>query len=272
MSDVDLARLVEAAAADREPSCYPPVETMPREDVRATTREYPFKWGSSVSGARWSEGNVEERIDEVMEFFRARGRSFVWWIGPSSTPAGLPARLERRGFVSQGEFAAMTAELPLDLARTSPAIEVIEVHDERTALDSVRVSFWQATDDQIRWLARERADYVRCAERRGGFVVGYLDGKPVSTAFWRDTPDGRLVYFGGGATPPAFRGRGAYSALVAYRAARAAGRGVRWAAVSADRSTSAPILARRGFRDHGPLLVYDSPEWVREAVRGEHDR
>lgn len=259
MNDVDLARLVEQAAADREPSCYPPLETMPRDDVLATTREYPFKWGSSVSRARWSEANVEERIDEVVEFFRARGRSFVWWIGPSSTPADLPARLERRGFVSQGKFAAMAAALPLDVPPISPAIEVIEVHDERTALDSVSAGFWRATEDEIRWVARERAQYVRCPKRRGGFVVGYLDGSPVSTAFWRDTPDGHLVYFGGGATLPAFRERGAYSALVAYRAARAAERGVRWAAVTADRATSASILARRGFRDHGPLLVYDSP-------------
>lgn len=262
MSDLELAKVVEAAAADHEPSCFPPVETLPRDDVRATTREYPFKWGSSVSFARWTEADAEERIDEVMRFFRSRARPFVWWIGPSSTPGDLPARLEARGFRSQGDFAAMTAELPLNVPPIPAAIEMREVDDQRTALDSVRVSFWRATDTQIEWLARERAAYVTCPQRRGGFVLAYLDGTPVSTGHWRASRDGRSMYFGGGATLPEFRGRGAYSALIAYRADLARQRGIALVAVNADRSTSAPILARRGFRDHGPVLVYDSPEKV----------
>ena len=80
---------------------------------------------------------------------------------------------------------------------------------------------------------------------------------PVANAAWRYSSDGRCVYLTGAETVEAHRGRGIYKTLIAYRAATAHARGCKVAAVLANSETSAPILARRGFADHGalPLVV-----------------
>jgi GNAT superfamily N-acetyltransferase len=58
--------------------------------------------------------------------------------------------------------------------------------------------------------------------------------------------DTEFVTFWGGATLPAWRGRGIYRALVAHRAQLAAERGRRYIEVDAS-DDSRPILERLGF-------------------------
>jgi hypothetical protein len=55
---------------------------------------------------------------------------------------------------------------------------------------------------------------------------------------------------------PEHRGVGVYKALVANRARAAHIRGCGIASILANTDTSAPILLRRGFVDHGPLPRY----------------
>lgn len=69
--------------------------------------------------------------------------------------------------------------------------------------------------------------------------------------------DGACTLTGAG-TREQFRGRGVYSTLVAYRTERALARGRRFASFRADPRTSAPILLKRGFRDHGSIAVFVS--------------
>ena len=57
---------------------------------------------------------------------------------------------------------------------------------------------------------------------------------------------------------PQARCRGVYSTLSAYRADRARERGLEYACIVADPTTSGPIVAKAGFVDHGPQLVFTS--------------
>jgi hypothetical protein len=60
---------------------------------------------------------------------------------------------------------------------------------------------------------------------------------------------------------PEARGRGAYSAVLAARAKRAAQLGLRYIGLYAIGDTSAPIVARQGFARHGAMTY-----WQREPT------
>ena len=78
----------------------------------------------------------------------------------------------------------------------------------------------------------------------GTTFVAFVDGELVAAAYASYTPYGSILF--GGATLPAARGRGAYRALVAARAAEAAARGAPSVVTHAGRM-SLPILERLGF-------------------------
>src|SRR5438477_642904 len=85
----------------------------------------------------------------------------------------------------------------------------------------------------------------------GRGMVEYRDlgeaGKTVVCAGWVRFPEGtEFATLWGGGTLPAWRGRGIYRALVAYRARLAAERGRRYLEVDAS-DASRPILERLGF-------------------------
>ena len=83
---------------------------MCRTTRRCATSRWPAGF-SRVAYAKWSAADAERRIDELLAFFG--GTQFNWYVGPSSMPDDLVARLERRGLVVQQRPRLMTAALPL---------------------------------------------------------------------------------------------------------------------------------------------------------------
>src|SRR5712691_2075401 len=112
MRDDELARYCEAMLYDYEPEWRPPgIVELDRPDVLAWKRPgWPVGY-SRVAYARWSASEADARIDELLEFFG--DTPFNWYVGPSSTPADLEARLVRRGLVVKERPRLMTATLPL---------------------------------------------------------------------------------------------------------------------------------------------------------------
>jgi len=79
-----------------------------------------------------------------------------------------------------------------------------------------------------------------------GMVVAMAGDEPVCSARIEFLPGTEFAGMWGGGTLPAWRGRGIYRALVAYRARLAAARGYRYLQVDAL-PDSRPILERLGF-------------------------
>lgn len=248
----------EAWLHERDADCPSPgTETIERDDLLLRATPYAFPWASSVRRARWSEANAERGIDEVLAFFRARGRRFVWLVGPSSRPLDLGERLRARGFkrdVEEDE-RILAARLPIAGLAENRAVELLEVADEETLRASVELTTERWRED----LLADRRRYLACRERRGGFLVARLDSVTVGTAGWTYTADGRAVLLNGGVVRPDFRRRGVYSAMVRWRAQRARERGCAFAVLIANPRTSGPILDKRGFVDLGAMSIYYSP-------------
>lgn len=232
------------------------IDEIDRDDVLLWRRRGWPASHSRVSYARWNELNVERGIDEVLAFFG--DQPFNWHVGPSSSPNDLGERLERRGLVLVAAPRMMTVDLPLQPPWPRPkSMRIVEVHDELTARISLELAHHEG--GEIESMLRERLAYLALPERRGGFLLAFIDDVPVANAGYRYSSDGGGVYLTGAETVPAYRSRGVYRALVAHRAAAAHMRGCRMASILANVETSAPILARRGFSDHGALPRYMPP-------------
>lgn len=252
----DLAGLAEAILYDYDPRDRPDgLELVDRPDLLMWLRPSPTKWSSGVRLARWGADEVEQRIDDVLAFFQARGRPFVWRVGPSSTPSDLPLRLEDRGFTREPASRLLVAQLPVHRHRVNRDVRVVDARDPRDVAAFLRFGHPTWSDDDVRSELPDRIRYLDLYGRRAGFVLAYLDDALVANAAWRCSGSGLTVYLTGAGTLKEHRGKGIYQTMTHHRLAGAAALGCRYAVIEAQVDTSAPILNRRGFADVGGVSV-----------------
>jgi GNAT superfamily N-acetyltransferase len=200
---------------------------------------------ATVQRVRVDWDGVEDVLAHVRALLDADGRGGAEWeLGESSEPPDLVARLLELGLVPDGDdpvaFGMVLRGVPPDPPAGVVARPVASLAELRTAREVQHAAFSTASaidEEQLRLdHAREGID--------GTTFVGFVDGELVAAAYAAHTPHGSILF--GGATLPAARGRGAYRALVAARAAEAAARGAPAVVTHAGRM-SLPILERLGF-------------------------
>ncbi len=216
------------------------------EDVVRYLDARPDGW-SAVLWSGLDEASADAAIAREIRYFAGLGRSFEWKHYGYDRPADLPARLLAAGFEAGDAEALMVAEVAgLDThVELSPGIALLPVSDEASAALMVRVHEEVFGVDHG-WLGQ--ALLAQLAEAPGSVaaVVAMAGDVPVCSARLELHPGTEFASLWGGGTLPAFRGRGIYRALVAYRARIAAERGFRYLLVDAL-PASQPILARLGF-------------------------
>ena len=193
------------------------------------------------------EADLDELIARQVRVFADRGEPFEWKLHGHDRPGDLADRLRSAGFVPQdletvviAPASAVAGEVIL------PAGVSLREVSHRSDLD--RIGSMEATirgDDRDGWLPgsleAERADADAIT------IVVAEDGEDMVCAGWvRFMAGTEFATLWGGGTLPAWRGRGIYRAIVAYRANLAAERGFRYLQVDAS-AASRPILERLGF-------------------------
>jgi GNAT superfamily N-acetyltransferase len=215
--------------------------------------------GTQTSCIVWSQ-LTPESADTVIatqrDHFTARGTSLEWKYYDYDLPADLPERLVAAGFVPHepelmlvAETSAIEAEPVLpDGVRLVPVTDaagveaMMAVHDE---------AFGQRSAD----LAERMLAQLRHTPELVQMVVAMAGDEPVSAARIEFVEGTDFAGLWGGGTVPAWRGRGIFRALVAYRAGLAAARGYRYLQVDAL-PTSRPILQRLGFEPVASTTPY----------------
>jgi GNAT superfamily N-acetyltransferase len=262
----ELARYCEAMLYDYEPEWRPAGNIeIDRPDLLAWKRPgWPVGY-SRVAYAKWSAEDADRRIDEVLALFGET--PFHWHVGPSSTPADLEQRLVRHGLELLARPRLMTADVPLTGTWRSADVRIVEVTDRASARIALELA--HHSGEELERALEERLAYLALPDRRSGFLVVFDGDVPVANAGYRFSGDGRCLYLTGAETAETHRGRGIYQTLIAYRARMASRRGCKIVSILANRDTSAPILARHGFRDHGEqprLAPAESPRYGMRAV------
>jgi GNAT superfamily N-acetyltransferase len=208
----------------------------------------PGSQTSCIIWSRLSAASADAAIQAQREYFTARGTPVEWKYYDYDEPADLPGRLVAAGFEAEGEELMLVAET----AAISHEIVLPEGVRLMRVTDSAGLAAMMAVgdlafDDRSPELGERLADQLREAPDLVEIVVAMAGDEPVSAARIEFVPGTDFAGLWGGGTVPAWRSKGIFRALVAYRAGLAAARGYRYLQVDAM-PPSRPILQRLGFQ------------------------
>jgi GNAT superfamily N-acetyltransferase len=199
----------------------------------------------------WSQLTGETADDVIaaqVRFFADRGTSVEWKLYDYDQPADLAQRLIAAGFEPDEPelmLVAEAAEISTQVVLPD-GVAILEVTDEAGVEALMRVHDLAFTEHPSPELGARLLAQFREAPEQLRMVLAMAGDEPVSAARIEFVPGSDFAGLWGGGTIPAWRGRGIFRALVAYRAGLAAARGYRYLQVDAL-PTSRPILERLGF-------------------------
>lgn len=186
--------------------------------------------------------DVERIIDDTIATYAEHNQPAKWCIGPWSRPLDLGARLARRGFVASavrgmGIATDRAFATPHDVTVEEVTLATLDVYLQTMARG------WNITTTDV-----DRRVFAASIEESPPIARHFMakvDGVPAATGALVDRGD--HGYLLGTQVLAAFRGRGAYKAIVAARLGHLRTRGLEYAVTHAMEQTSAPILAHLGF-------------------------
>lgn len=195
-----------------------------------------------------SEPDLDALIARQVARFAEVHQRFEWKYHGHDRPEFLVDRLAAAGFrPEERETVVIAAIADLDLTTQPP--DGVTLREVTTRADFDRIEAMEAEvwddEDALRAESLEREYVADMSQLR---IVVAEAGDTVVSAGWIRFPSG--TEFGtlwGGSTLAAWRGRGIYRSLVAYRARLAVENGRSYLEVDAS-DDSRPILERLGFR------------------------
>lgn len=95
-----------------------------------TLSDLPFPLFNSVLRARMESAAADESIAARIRDCGDRRVPMLWWTGPSTTPADLGARLERRGFLMEPAHGMAADLAAVDLAPAAEAMVRVDAVED----------------------------------------------------------------------------------------------------------------------------------------------
>jgi GNAT superfamily N-acetyltransferase len=234
--------------------------------LRARMGPTPNLFFNAVGMAQLEAATAEDVIKTVIDRYAAEGKSFGWYLGPSSAPADLAGGLLAGGLAKADEDSGMALT---DLGAAIPANPAIRVEEVtfatlRAEADMLAAAFeWGFTPQDMMVLADALEALHDGYPSHGYLAFSPEDNASVGFSYMTHTDLAGIVWLGGAATLPKHRGRGIYRSLVARRVADAHAAGATAAVIQASRRTSAPICQRIGFTELCALELY---AWTPDEV------
>jgi ribosomal protein S18 acetylase RimI-like enzyme len=227
---------------------WPRIELYDDGACRWTLSHLPFPLFNSVVRARLDDHLADSAIDARIADCTRRNVPMLWWTGPSTMPADLGERLERRGFLLEPALG-MAGDIRYITTQPSDAVIAVERID-----DPIAMATWsrvlcnafgapQAFGDAFADLAAAVGLGPSSTFRH---FLGYLNGEPVATC---------SLYLGAGVagiydvgTLPERRRRGIGAAMTRAAIADAAASGYRVAILHSS-AQGAAMYRAIGFHD-----------------------
>ena len=234
----------------------PRFEIHEKPDIFWISADGPVFYFNSVFNARL-DGNVDEKIEELMEFYHSRCDAFAWHITPSSQPVNLAQLIMARGaelLESIPYLAVKLDDMPRDLA-IPPDFRwmTVRTHDALASWTSIYCHARGYPESAYK-LFNIFADLDLTAESPFQLILGYLGNTPVST--YAVFMDDETAGFYSLTTLPDARGHGIGTAISIAAAGVAAERGYHMATLLSE-PPSRNICKRLGFVDgFGSMDIY----------------
>jgi len=201
-----------------------------------------------ISYSRLDVAELDSVIQEQIAYFVPMQQPFSWHVYEHDSPPELMEHLLIHGFAPDDDPDAV---MVLDTQETSSSppesssAEIRPITRRDQLEDVVRVEEGVLGGD-FSWLEKrlgahlENPDYL-------SIYIAYADGQPVCSGWVYFHPRAQFAGLFGGATLPAYRQHGLYTAVLSIRVREAVRRGYRFVATGAS-PMSQPILARNGFQ------------------------
>jgi len=233
-------------------------ETVEREQHLTRVVNLQGGW----TGVSWSDlqgVDLDEVIRAQIDRFRDCPGGWEWKHYSHDRPAELPERLIAAGLqAGEAETLMGAAIAALDLGAGPPeGVTLRDIGDLQGARALARMQD-EVFQRPIPGMAERMMAGIAVNPPTTAAVAAIAGGQTVAGGRVEFDPGSDFAGLWGGATAPAFRGRGIFRALVARRAALAAQRGYRYLQVDAS-AQSRPILARLGFIELATTTPYMYP-------------
>jgi len=174
----------------------------------------PHPWFNGVLSTKPFEETDESFIEETIQYFRGKGvGTFTWWMDPHLKPSDWKTALSKHGFGFSDDTPGMALDLQ-ELNESQPPVDGLEI---RVVADEESLHIWAKVFTTGYGLPPDWENTVFDLWLKLGLdfpvrnYVGYLNGKPASTA---------CILYGGGAagiynvaTLPEARGKGIGAAI-----------------------------------------------------------
>lgn len=204
--------------------------------------------GGAVAAARFTPETANHRIGTILEYHRRHAEPTLWWMGPTSTPADMEARLHAQGLYCQQRLPGMSCDL--DRIRTEfprpPRLEIRPLEDFSIFREHEHPFFGPANTVRRHNLIEGIGLMTRQEPERAWHFVAFLDGVPLGCA---------TVFLGAGvaglyhvATVARARGQGIGKAVTLAALEHARGLGCRVSILHAS-AEGEPIYRRIGYRE-----------------------
>jgi hypothetical protein len=249
-------------AFDRQVRMHREVHTGPGsiEREEAVTRIIATDGG--WQGITWSgltDRDADAAIAAQVARFAQTSRPWEWKHYSHDRPADLPERLLAAGFVEEEPEALLFARID-DLGlepKPPPGVSLERVLDGDGVAAMVSVHDLVFGGDNAA-VGRELLEALECAPLTAAAVLAVAGREPIAAGRIELYPGTDFACLYGGGTVDAWRKRGIFRALVAYRAALAGAAGFRYLQVDAS-PASRPILKRLGFVELGTTTPFKHP-------------
>ena len=215
----------------------------------SSTVDYPFFNGALHTKI---ESNIEEKIDQVTQFFK--DRKYFWHIGPTTRPTNIPETLEDNGFhpTTSPCMAANLSELePIE---SNLEIKKVTDIDELEQWTRTFTSGFDIPHTFDKWWTMFSSTWGQ--DLGTVYYTGFIDGIPVATslAFYRSGVVGIYDV----AVIPAARRKGYGSVITVHPLLEGLKLGYRVGVLHSSKM-GYKVYERLGFKEYGQITRYLSP-------------
>jgi hypothetical protein len=198
-----------------------------------------------VGLSTFTEDNADEGIQRVIASYRQEGKSFNWFVGPTSQPANLRDHLISAGLTYRGSVKGMVLRDIHHTIKSNPGVEIRESSiadwDRHVAIIASAYGISVEVTNILNRLYEALGNKAK-------LYLAYVPDREEPVAFAGSVfEDNGIVVLLGAGTLEAYRGRGIYTSMVAKRLDDALAQGATTAIIQSDPKTSAPICANLGF-------------------------
>lgn len=252
----ELIRAIENMQADHEESRLTPAISVHQSEscvMIANNNSDNYLSNRVVYGHINDKQSVEALYDKAEVFFD--GKIYGWYADRDKDTELINFLLDRGWLIEDEYHGRYLAVKNLD---KRPCMNVVEVQaDSQSVRELVHIttSIWYTIDEsKVESAIKIYNDYLKSSDRRGGYVLYYIDDKAVGYGTYRLSSCGSYMYLAGTGVLEAYRNRGVYRNILNYRINLAIEQKADYLITQARVGHSSPILEKCGFDKAGDFV------------------